>query len=239
MVHSMCGFQIWWHIEWCNQNQIPVYNIPWITASVGNKRNKQRKQRPPAGARWRKLWPANQGSLFFFLLFTSLCPCLHFVPVPPVSRDSLVEELQSSRVTVVAVDLAVGLVQGGGVGKGGGEGVVVRSREGVSWWREERFGIVQRSGNGRWAVVLIGGGGAFSGTQGLSLWQLISQLWYTFLFLLEWKHETKLETGPKNMKHICAVLKTSEKRKLKVNLTICHSSHDIYCIRQDRVKFRI
>lgn len=87
--------------------------------------------------------------LFFFLLFTSICPRLYFVPVPPASRDSLVEELQSSRVTVVAVDLAVGLVQGGGVGKGGREGVVVRSREVVSRWREERFGIVQRSGNGR------------------------------------------------------------------------------------------
>lgn len=79
----------------------------------------------------------NQGSLFFSLLFTSLCPRLHVISVPLASRDSLVEELQSSRVTVVAVDLAVGLVQGGGVGEGGREGVVVRSREGVSWWREE------------------------------------------------------------------------------------------------------
>lgn len=76
----------------------------------------------------------NQGSLFFSLLFTSLCPRLHIISVP--LADSLVEELQTSRVTVGAVDLAIGLVQGGGVGEGGREGVVVRSRERVSWWRE-------------------------------------------------------------------------------------------------------
>lgn len=90
---------------------------------------------------------------------------MHFIPVLP---GSLVEELQSAGVAVVAVDLAVGLVEGGGVGEGGREGVVVGGREGVSWWREERFGIVL-SGE-RWrAVVLIGGGGSFPGAHGLSL----------------------------------------------------------------------
>lgn len=155
---------------------------------------KERKKQTKAlcWTRLGKLWTMNQGSLFFSLLFTSLCPRLHVISVPLASRDSLVEELQSSRVTVVAVDLAVGLVQGGGVGEGGREGVVVRSREGVSWWREEWFGIILRSGKRRRAVVLIGGGGAFSGAQGLSLWQLISQLWYTFLFLLEEKKNMKL-----------------------------------------------
>ncbi len=90
---------------------------------------------------------------------------MHFIPVPP---GSLVEELQSAGVAV-AVDLAVGLVEGGGVGEGGREGVVVGGREGVSWWREERFRIVLRNGE-RWrAVVLNGGGGPFPGAQGLSL----------------------------------------------------------------------
>lgn len=109
---------------------------------------------------------ANQGSLFFSPLFSSQSPHYYSIPVPP---GSLVEELQSAGVAVVAVDLAVGLVEGGGVGEGGREGVVVGGRERVSWRREERSGIVLRSGE-RWrAVVLIGGGGAFPGAQGLSL----------------------------------------------------------------------
>lgn len=176
MVHSICGCQIWWHIEWCNQNHIPkpLCIISHESQQVSETKETNNETKALCWKRWGKLWTVNQGSLFFSLLFTSLCPRLHFIPVSLASRDSLVEELQSSRVTVVAVDLAVGLVEGGGVGEGGREGVVVRSREGVSWWREERFGIVLRSGKRRRVVVLIGGGGAFSGAQGLSLRQLIS-----------------------------------------------------------------
>ncbi len=131
-----------------------------------SKCRKQKKQtRPSAGQKWGKLWAANQGSLFLLPSFSSPCSHLHFIPVPP---GSLVEELQSAGVAVVAVDLAVRLVEGGGVGEGR-EGVVAGGREGVSWWREKRFGIILRSGE-RWrAVVLIGGGGTFPGAQGLSL----------------------------------------------------------------------
>lgn len=189
MVQRMCGFS---NMVTHQMMQSKYSSLLFITSHESQQVSETNKEtKALCWTRWGKLWTMNQGSLFFSLLFTLLCPRLHVISVPLASRDSLVEELQSSRVTVVAVDLAVGLVQGGRVGEGGREGVVVRSREGVSWWREERFGIVLRSGKRRRAVVLIGGGGAFSGAQGLSLWQLISQLWYTFLFLLK-KKKTKL-----------------------------------------------
>lgn len=99
---------------------------------------------------------------------------------------SLVEHLQTAGVAVIAADLAVRLVQIGGVGESGWDGMGVWCGDGVSRGRGQGAGVAVGNGEGRRAVVLVSnGGGSSSGAQGLSLRQLVPQLRHTLLFLWE------------------------------------------------------
>ncbi len=51
------------------------------------------------------------------------------------------------------------------------------------------------------------------------------------------RNEKLVSVEPKNI--ICEDMKSTENRKMKVNVTICLGSHDIFGMRQDRGKWRI
>ncbi len=97
---------------------------------------------------------------------------------------SLVQQLQPAGMAVISADLAVWLVEAGWVGEGRRDGVGVSGGGGVPRRRGQGPGVALGDGEGRRAVVLIGNSGcSFPRSQGLTLRQLVSQLWHTFFFL--------------------------------------------------------
>lgn len=104
--------------------------------------------------------------------------------LPVFTTSSLVQQLKPTGVAVISADLAVRLVEAGGVGKGWRDGVGVRCGCGVPWRRGQGPGVTVGGGEAGGAVVLIGDTGPSSPrSQGLPLRQLVSQLRHTLLFL--------------------------------------------------------
>lgn len=81
---------------------------------------------------------------------------------------SLVEELEAAGMAVVAADLAVWLVNAGGVREGRRDGVIVRGGKRVPGRGEERLGVGVRDRKRRGAVIQVGGRRMSPGAQGLS-----------------------------------------------------------------------
>lgn len=89
-------------------------------------------------------------------------------------------------MAVIPADLAVRLVEAGWVGEGWRDGMGVGGWGGVPRRGCQRPGVTVRDSEGWRAVVLIGDSGCSSPwSQGLSLRQLVSQLWHSFFFLRE------------------------------------------------------
>lgn len=80
-------------------------------------------------------------------------------------------------MAVISADLAVWLVEAGGVGEGRRDRVGLRGGGGVPWRMGQGSRVALGDGDGGRAVVLIGDRGCSSpGSQRLSLRQLVSQL---------------------------------------------------------------
>lgn len=108
-------------------------------------------------------------------LYLVLLQLLNLNSSPLTATVSFVEQLKPAGVAVVSADLAVGLVEVGGVGERRRERVVVRGGDGVSRRRDQGLGVTLWDGEWGGAVVLIGGGRRSSPrSQGLPLRQLVS-----------------------------------------------------------------